>query len=50
MVDDGWSVGEVELVVKTQEEVDGARKKVQETANMLGFTPQKDGKVEHCLG
>ena len=49
MVDDGWTVGEVELVVKTQEEVDGARKKVQETADMLGFTPQKYGKVEHCL-
>jgi adenylate cyclase class IV len=49
MVDDGWSVGEVELVVKTQEEVDGARKKVQETADMLGFSPQKYGKVEHCL-
>jgi len=49
MVDDGWSVGEVEIVVNSQEEVDGARKKVQETANMLGFTPQKDGKVDHCL-
>lgn len=50
MVDDGWSVGEVELVVKSQEEVFGARMKVQETANMLGFTPQKYGKVDHCLG
>jgi len=49
MVDDGWSVGEIELVVKTQEELDGARKKVQETANILGFTPQKEGKVDHCL-
>ena len=49
MEDDGWSVGEVELVVKSKEEVAMARRKVQEAATMLGFTPMEHGKVEHCL-
>ena len=47
--DDGWSVGEVEILVKSQTEVERARRKVQEAGIMLGFSPQENGKVEHCL-
>jgi len=50
MEDDGWSVGEVELIVKSKEEVKTAKTKVQDAVTMLGFTPQGYGKVYHCLG
>jgi len=46
---DNWSVGEVEILVKSQTEVEKARRKVQEAGIMLGFSPQENGKVEHCL-
>jgi len=49
MKNDGWSVGEVEIVVKSHEDVDIARRKVQEAGIMLGFSPQDHGKVDHCL-
>ena len=47
--DDNWSVGEVELLVGNKDEVEMAKKKVQDMASKLGFTIQRCGKVEHCL-
>jgi len=49
MDEDGWTVGEVELLVKNKEELEMARKKVQDVVTMLGFTVQKCGKVGHCI-
>lgn len=49
LIEDNWSVGEVELVVTNQSEMENARVRVQELASNLGFTFQKYGKVRHCL-
>jgi len=49
MTEDDWTVGEVELIVKDKDEVESAKKKVQDIASKLGFTVQRGGKVEHCL-
>jgi len=49
LTDDDWTVGEVELVVENKDEVEMAKKKVQDIASKLGFTVQRGGKVEHCL-
>ena len=49
MTDDDWTVGEVELIVENKNEVEMAKKKVQDMASKLGFTIQRSGKVEHCL-
>ena len=49
IIEDNWSVGEVELVVTSQSELENARFRVQELASNLGFTFQKYGKVRHCL-
>ena len=49
MEGDGWSVGEEEL---SKEELDTARKKVHESATMLGFTPHgalpRESKPQGC--
>jgi len=39
----------VELIVEDKDEVESAKKKVQDIASKLGFTVQRGGKVEHCL-
>jgi len=49
MLDDNWTVGEVELLVETNDEIGIAKDKVRDIASNLGFTVQEDGKVEHCL-
>jgi len=49
MDEDGWTVGEVELLVKNNEDLEMARKKVQDVVTLLGFTVQKYGKVERCI-
>ena len=46
--EDGWAVGEVELMT-TREEAAAARLQVTELVNTLGFSPQRMGKVRHCL-
>ena len=47
MEDDGWSVREVELAENMQEEVEMAKRMVQESVAMLGFTPQEHWNIDH---
>jgi len=48
-LEDGFTVGEIELVVHSNSQVDGARARIEALAARLGCTTQFQGKVDHCV-
>ena len=48
-MEDGYTVGEVEVVVGDSQGKEDARRKVDAMVARLGLQPQLEGKVEHCL-
>ena len=49
VLEDDWRVGEVEMMVDNQENVDAAKRDIKELITEMGFSLLSFGKVEHCL-
>ena len=47
--DDGWSVGEIELMARSDADMLKVKKRIEDLGQKLLFTPQQAGKVNHCL-
>lgn len=48
-LEDGYTIGEIELVVYHHNKVEGARARIDELAKELGCGRQVEGKLDHCL-
>lgn len=48
-LEDGFTVGEIELVTNHPSQVDEARRRINRVAEELGFTRQYQGKLDHAL-
>ena len=46
---DGWSVGEIELMTRSDADMLQVKKRIEDLGQKLSFTPQQAGKVNHCL-
>ena len=46
---DGWSVGEIELMARSDADMLQVKKRIEDLGHKLSFTPQQAGKVTHCL-
>lgn len=49
IVEDGWTIGEIELMNNSSDNVIDSKNKIEDLGKKLGFKPQKFGKVHHCL-
>ena len=49
IVDDGWTVGEVELMAGDNDNVVIIKQRIEELTKKLNFEHQPYGKVRHCL-
>ena len=49
IVEDGWTVGEIELMNNSSENVMDSKKRIEDLGRKLGFEAQTFGKVQHCL-
>ena len=47
--DDDWSVGEIELMARSDADMILVKKRIEDLGQKLLFTPQQTGKVTHCL-
>ena len=47
--DDNWSVGEIELMARSDADMQKVKKRIKNMGQKLKFTPQQAGKVTHCL-
>ena len=47
--DDGWSVGEIELIATRGENIEELKERIENLGQQLKFTVQSYGKVRHCL-
>ena len=49
LVEDGWTIGEIELMNNSSDNVVDSKNKIEALGKKLGFKPQTFGKVRHCL-
>ena len=49
IVEDGWTIGEIELMIASSENASDSRSKIDDLGRRLGFKPHPYGKVRHCL-
>ena len=49
IVEDGWTIGEIELMIASSENASDSRSKIEDLGRRLGFKPHPYGKVRHCL-
>jgi len=49
IVNDGWMVGEVELMAGANDNINIIKKRIEDLTKKLNFEPQPHGKVRHCL-
>ena len=49
ILDDGWTIGEIELMNKSSDSARDSKTQIEDLGRKLGFKPYPFGKVTHCL-